>query len=125
MSTADLVRLNDTPSGFDAARDLPAGFAAFHAKLHAEFTPRQQVLAEARAECKRADVALSESGIKLQTVTSAAEWTLTQLDEAVELLRRFDNLSCHPFFEHLPDMPGLEKNYDATRAFLARIDGSV
>ena len=50
MSTADLVRLNDTPSGFDPARDLPAGFAAFHAKLHAEFTPRQQVLARARAD---------------------------------------------------------------------------
>lgn len=50
MSTADLVRFNDTPSGFDAARDLPAGFASFHAKLHAEFTPRQQVLAEARSD---------------------------------------------------------------------------
>lgn len=50
MSTADLARVNSTRPGFTPARDLPTGFAAFHAKLHAEFTPRQQRLAEARSE---------------------------------------------------------------------------
>ena len=50
MSTADLARVNTTEPGFTPARDLPAGFAAFHAKLHAEFTPRQQRLAAARIE---------------------------------------------------------------------------
>jgi len=54
VTTADLARPNRAPQGFDPARDLPPGFAAFHARLHAEFTPRQQALASARAERLRA-----------------------------------------------------------------------
>src|SRR5258708_4223885 len=42
--------MNVAPAGFDAARDLPAGFAAFYAKLHAEFTSRQQALARGRLQ---------------------------------------------------------------------------
>jgi len=41
-------RMNTAPAGFRAERDLPAGFAAYFAKLHAEFTPRQRSLAAAR-----------------------------------------------------------------------------
>jgi len=50
VSTASLEHTNVTSPGFDPARDLPPGFAAFHAKLHAEFTPRQQSLVRARRE---------------------------------------------------------------------------
>src|SRR3984957_10309872 len=39
-----------TPSGFDAARDLPPGFMDFFLPLHRRFTPRQQELARKRVE---------------------------------------------------------------------------
>jgi len=42
--------MNTAPADFRPERDLPAGFAAYFAKLHAEFTPRQQRLAAARRE---------------------------------------------------------------------------
>jgi len=42
--------MNEAPAGFRADRDLPPGFAAFHAALHREFTPRQQSLARRRIE---------------------------------------------------------------------------
>ncbi len=50
MSAAETQPMNTAPAGFRADRDLPQGFAAFHAKLHAEFTPRQQALARRRIE---------------------------------------------------------------------------
>ncbi len=37
--------VSSTPAGFDAARDLPAGFMEFLLPLHRRFTPRQQELA--------------------------------------------------------------------------------
>jgi len=40
--------MNTAPRGFALERDTPPGFAAFFARLHAEFTPRQQLLAEVR-----------------------------------------------------------------------------
>jgi len=40
--------MNQAPESFDLARDQPQGFAAFFRALHAEFAPRQQVLAAAR-----------------------------------------------------------------------------
>ncbi len=42
--------MNRAPDGFDPARDLPRGFMAFLAPLHAEFTPRQRRLRALRAE---------------------------------------------------------------------------
>ncbi len=42
-------RMNVAPEGFRAETDLPKGFAPYFAKLHAEFTPRQRRLVEARA----------------------------------------------------------------------------
>jgi malate synthase len=42
--------MNEAPAGFRAERDLPPGFAAFHASLHREFSPRQQALAARRIE---------------------------------------------------------------------------
>ena len=39
-----LMPVNTTPSGFDAARDLPAGFLEFLAPLHAALTLRQRAL---------------------------------------------------------------------------------
>jgi malate synthase len=40
--------MNQAPESFDLARDQPQGFAAFFRALHAEFAPRQKVLAAAR-----------------------------------------------------------------------------
>src|SRR5580704_14285367 len=43
-------RINTTPSGFNAERDLPSGFLDFFIPLHKQFTPRQQDLAARRAQ---------------------------------------------------------------------------
>lgn len=48
MTDSRAPRMNTAPADFRAERDLPAGFAAFFTKLHAEFTPRQQRLTGAR-----------------------------------------------------------------------------
>lgn len=48
MTDPRAPRMNTTPPGFRADRDLPSGFAEFFARLHAEFTPRQQLLSAAR-----------------------------------------------------------------------------
>ena len=50
VSLADQVRMNGAPPGFDAAKELPAGFATAYAALHAEFAPRQKSLARARID---------------------------------------------------------------------------
>jgi malate synthase len=47
--------VNSTPSGFDASRDLPAGFLEFLAPLHAALTARQ------RALIARRDAALADA----------------------------------------------------------------
>ena len=46
--------MNTAPSGFDAERDLPRGFAEFLAQLHREFTPRQKALVARRREALEA-----------------------------------------------------------------------
>ncbi len=43
-------RINHAPVGFNAEEDLPKGFYEFLLPLHKEFTPRQQKLAQKRAE---------------------------------------------------------------------------
>ena len=43
-----LMSVNTTPRGFDAARDLPAGFLEFLAPLHAALTLRQRALVARR-----------------------------------------------------------------------------
>src|SRR6202162_4664676 len=43
-----LVPVSCTPPGFDAARDLPAGFLEFLAPLHATLTLRQRSLVARR-----------------------------------------------------------------------------
>ncbi|MFZ0808474.1 MAG: hypothetical protein WAN03_19940, partial [Candidatus Sulfotelmatobacter sp.] len=49
--TGDLLNpMNSAPAGFDAVRDLPAGFMDFFLPLHRRFTPRQQELALKRVE---------------------------------------------------------------------------
>src|SRR5262249_29905989 len=50
VSAIDLVRMNSAPPELDPARDLPRGFAAWYAALHAELSPRQKALARARIE---------------------------------------------------------------------------
>src|SRR4030088_2039238 len=50
-----LMPVNTAPTGFDAARDLPAGFLEFLAPLHAALTLRQ------RALIARRDYALAEA----------------------------------------------------------------
>lgn len=46
-------RVNCTPSDFNPAGDLPAGFLEFYLPLHRACTPRQQVLARKRAAVLR------------------------------------------------------------------------
>ncbi len=46
--TTRLVSVNSTPPGFDAARDLPAGFLEFLAPLHVALTLRQRSLVARR-----------------------------------------------------------------------------
>ncbi|MBV8355154.1 MAG: hypothetical protein JO101_07530, partial [Candidatus Eremiobacteraeota bacterium] len=49
MQTATHIPpMNAAPEGWSLERDAPAGFAAFYRRLHEEFTPRQQALAEKR-----------------------------------------------------------------------------
>lgn len=50
MTDPRAPRMNTAPPDFRPERDLPEGFAAYFAKLHAEFTPRQQMLAALRRE---------------------------------------------------------------------------
>lgn len=47
-------RMNHAPNGFDAKKDLPAGFYEFLLPLHEKFTLRQQELAKKRAEVLKA-----------------------------------------------------------------------
>ncbi len=48
LRTTAEPRMNHAPAGFDPARDLPRGFMAFYAPLHAAFTPRRDALVAAR-----------------------------------------------------------------------------
>src|ERR1700737_4273153 len=50
-----LIPVNSTPPGFDAARDLPAGFLEFLTPLHSALTLRQRTLIT-RRECALGDV---------------------------------------------------------------------
>ncbi|HEV2105625.1 MAG TPA: malate synthase A [Candidatus Eisenbacteria bacterium] len=50
MPTAALDRPNAPPAGFDPDRDLPRGFPAFFARLHAELGSRREALAARRRE---------------------------------------------------------------------------
>ena len=50
MQTLSLPRMNSAPSGFDARRDLPAGFAAFYCDLHERFALRARDLIAHRKE---------------------------------------------------------------------------
>ena len=48
MQTLSAPGMNAAPAGFDPARDLPEGFAAFYQPLHDAFTARQRELAQRR-----------------------------------------------------------------------------
>jgi hypothetical protein len=45
-----VVAVNSSPAGFEARKDLPAGFLEFIAPLHEALTPRQRTLLEKRAD---------------------------------------------------------------------------
>ena len=65
-----VVPVNSAPRGFDAKRDLPAGFLEFLRPLHEALTPRQQALVQRRA------VALADSNAgKLPDYLPASEAT--------------------------------------------------
>ena len=65
-----VVPVNSGPRGFDAKRDLPAGFLEFLRPLHEALTPRQQALVQRR------EVALAESSAgKLPDYLPASEAT--------------------------------------------------
>src|SRR3984893_7411820 len=65
-----VVPVNSAPRGFDAKRDLPAGFLEFLRPLHEALTPRQQALGQPRA------VALADSNAgKLPDYLPASEAT--------------------------------------------------
>ena len=48
--------VNAAPSGFDPARDLPAGFIEFLLPLHRAFTPRQRDLIARRVAALEASL---------------------------------------------------------------------
>jgi malate synthase len=65
-----VVPVNSAPRGFDAKRDLPAGFLEFLRPLHEALTPRQQALVQRR------EVALADSNAgKLPDYLPASEAT--------------------------------------------------
>src|SRR3984893_7831636 len=65
-----VVSVNRAPRGFDAKRDLPAGFLEFLRPLHQALTPRQQALVQRR------EVALANSSAgKLPDYLPASEAT--------------------------------------------------
>ena len=72
-----LPPMNVAPAGFDVARDLPRGFAAFYRPLHDRFTPRQQ---ESIAR-RKAVLALSHEGrfpnYLPSSEATSTDWTIT------------------------------------------------
>ena len=70
------TRFNTAPPGFNAETELPKGFSNFLEELHREFTPRQQSLAQRRAEV----LATAHAGRKpnyLRAPTAATtEWRI-------------------------------------------------
>src|ERR1043166_10197758 len=70
------TRFNTAPPGFSAETELPKGFNNFLEELHREFTPRQQSLAQRRAEV----LATAHAGRKpnyLRAPTAATpEWRI-------------------------------------------------
>lgn len=69
------LRINCAPQGFDAKRDLPAGFREFLLPLHEEFTPRQQQLVRKRAT----RLAAAHHGIRpnhLPVSTATSDWQI-------------------------------------------------
>jgi malate synthase len=60
--TTHIPPMNAAPAGFSLERDLPPGFAAFYAPLHAAFTPRQHAAIEARG--RKLEASLAGAGPK-------------------------------------------------------------
>jgi malate synthase len=76
--TDELIHpVNSTPRGFDAARDLPAGFMEFFLPLHQAFTPRQRELALERAEGLQRSLAGDKPKHQFPSDTVRNGWRIT------------------------------------------------
>src|SRR6202162_1600606 len=72
--------VNRTPSGFDPARDLPAGFMEFLLPLHRRFTPRQQELARKRVEVLQRSLEGDKPKHQFPSDTVRNGWRITRPD---------------------------------------------
>src|ERR1700694_1019918 len=72
--------VNRTPPGFDAARDLPAGFMEFFLPLHRRFTPRQQELARKRVEVLQRSLEVDKPKHQFPSDTVRNGWRITLPD---------------------------------------------
>ena len=73
-------RINCTPTGFQPATDLPAGFAEFFLPLHREFTPRQQQLAAKREEILQRAYNGDSPGFLPATEATQTDWQIALPD---------------------------------------------
>src|SRR5438270_1220568 len=79
--TGTLVNpVNSTPAGFNAARDLPAGFMDFFLPLHRRFTPRQQELAVKRMEALQRSLEGDKPAHSFPSDTVRNGWRITLPD---------------------------------------------
>jgi malate synthase len=69
--------INTAPGGFDARRDLPAGFYEFFLPLHRRFTPRQQDFIRARADVLEESHHGHRPNHLLPGKASQAEWQIS------------------------------------------------
>src|SRR5277367_2469410 len=71
-----LMPINFAPAGFDAGRDLPAGFLSFFRKLHEALTPRQRLLVAKRKETLQAAHAGGLPGYLPASAATTEAWRI-------------------------------------------------
>ncbi|HEX4786652.1 MAG TPA: hypothetical protein VH350_20090 [Candidatus Sulfotelmatobacter sp.] len=72
--------ISTAPAGFDASRDLPAGFMEFFLPLHRRFTPRQQELARKRLEVLQRSLEGEKPTHRFPSDTVRNGWRITLPD---------------------------------------------
>jgi malate synthase len=70
-------RMNHAPAGFDPERDLPPGFMAFYAPLHATFSARRDALVERRRVALEAALAGHRPDHLPPSDATRGEWRIT------------------------------------------------
>src|ERR1044072_4475920 len=70
------TRFNTAPPGFNAETELPKGFSNFLEELHPELTPRQQSLAQRRAEVLATAHAVRKPNYLRAPTAATTEWRI-------------------------------------------------